>query len=48
LHPEKAPKAWQKKFKKLGGTVLNASKKKREAKEKALLTRLTVSNPRKV
>jgi len=48
LHPEKAPKAWQKKFKKLGGTVLNASKKKREEKEEALLSRLAISNPGKV
>ena len=48
LHPKKAPKAWQKKFKKLRGTVLNASKKKREAKEEALLARLAVSDPGKV
>jgi len=48
LHPKKAPKAWQKKFKKLRGTVLNASKKKREEKEEALLARLAISNPGKV
>ena len=43
LYPEKAPKAWQRKFMKLRGSIPNIIKLKREKSTKALIANLAIS-----
>jgi hypothetical protein len=44
LHPEKAPEGWQRKFMKLGGSLLNSAKLKREKSAEALIANLAISS----
>ena len=48
LHPEKAPEAWQRKFMKLGGSVPNAAKLKREKSTEALIANLAISDTSRI